>query len=559
MITASLTCAGCGNVNPADTTRCLACGQALQGNTTVSRSLTGLLTADHLLKQRYRIIAQIGKGGFAAVYQAADSAFGDRLVAIKEMSQNCLTPQGMAEATQAFKREALLLAKLRHPNLPRIYDYFSDAGRWYLVMDFIEGQTLEERLHSLPGRGLAGEEVLGIGIQLCSVLEYLHTHQPPIIFRDLKPANVMRTPAGHLYLIDFGIARHFKPGQSKDTMPLGSSGYAAPEQYGKGQTTPRSDIYSLGVTLHQLLTGCDPAQTPFRLAPLQLYGHPILSQLETLIKHMSELGEATRPQSIAVVKQALQRIAKQQVSEPQRGVPSQAPSTPQTASPTGTPMADAQDREQQPIMSDPRQHDPLPRRGLSRRSVLIGAGAGLLALADGGITWRWLARPQPTAIPARRPIPTSLSIPAPNIVSSGVGIIHLYASFSFDLGKEVSSGADVLWTDAPGRYTVWQVDETKLANLGVVDFDAIDLAALQKLSYSKYRVLDGASGLAEHDVFAVATTRGNRAKVLLVSIGDNLHIRWVTYKNLSGNRRECGRMEESRTEVQRSRGGRRER
>ena len=425
MSTASLTCAGCGNVNPADVTQCLACGQALQGNTTISRSLTGLLSADHLLKQRYRIIAQIGKGGFGAVYQAADSAFGDRLVAIKEMSQNRLTPQEMAEATEAFKREALLLAELRHPNLPRIYDYFSDAGRWYLVMDFIEGETLEERLYSLSGRGLAGEEVLDIGIQLCSVLDYLHTRHPPIIFRDLKPANVMRTPTGHLYLIDFGIARHFKPGQIKDTMPLGSPGYAAPEQYGKGQTTPRADIYSLGVTLHQLLTGSDPAQTPFRLAPLQLDGHPILSQLETLIKHMSELDEANRPQSIAVVTPVLQRIAKQQVSEPQGGVPSHVPSPPQTDSPTGTPLAEAQDGEQQLIMLGPRQRDPLPRRGLSRRSVFIGAGAGLLALV-GGITWRWLARPQPT--PAPSPVTTQPTViqqatnpPAPNIGSSGVG------------------------------------------------------------------------------------------------------------------------------------------
>lgn len=121
---------------------------------------------------------------------------------------------------------------------------------------------------------------------------------------------------------------------------------------------------------------------------------------------------------------------------------------------------------------------------------------------------------------------------APNVVSSGEGIIHLYASFSFDQGKEVSSGGDILWTDAPGRYTVWQVDETLLANIGVVDFDAIDLAFLRKLNYSKYRLLDGASGLANGDVFALATTHGNRTKVLIVTIADNIHIRWVTYKCL---------------------------
>jgi len=121
---------------------------------------------------------------------------------------------------------------------------------------------------------------------------------------------------------------------------------------------------------------------------------------------------------------------------------------------------------------------------------------------------------------------------APSIVSSGDGIIHLYASFSFDQGKEVSSGADILWTDAPGRYTIWQVDGTLLANIGVVDFDKIDLASLRKLNFSKYRVIDGANGFAVGDVFAVATTHGNRAKVLIVSISDNIRVRWVTYKCL---------------------------
>src|SRR5437763_5963833 len=118
-----------------------------------------------------------------------------------------------------------------------------------------------------------------IGLLLCSVLEYLHTRQPPVIFRDLKPANVMLTTSGRVDLIDFGIARHFKPGRAKDTMPFGSPGYAAPEQYGKAQTTPRTDIYSLGVILHQLLTGDDPSLTPFCFAPLQFEDQPALAGL----------------------------------------------------------------------------------------------------------------------------------------------------------------------------------------------------------------------------------------------------------------------------------------
>ena len=134
-------------------------------------------------------------------------------------------------------------------------------------MDFIEGQTLEDYLAKAPGEKLPLQEVLEIGIQLCKVLDYLHTRQPPIIFRDLKPANVMRAPDGHLYLIDFGIARLFKPGKKKDTIALGSPGYAAPEQHGRGQTTERADIYSLGATLHQLLSGRDPSEKPFQFPP----------------------------------------------------------------------------------------------------------------------------------------------------------------------------------------------------------------------------------------------------------------------------------------------------
>jgi eukaryotic-like serine/threonine-protein kinase len=191
------------------------------------------------------------------------------------MSQSSLNQQEIAEVTENFKREALLLAALRHPNLPSMYEQFSEAGRWYFVMDLIEGETLEVYLQNQPKGHLSVEETLQIGIELCTVLSYLHSRQPPIIFRDLKPANIMRTPEGHLYLIDFGIARHFKPGQARDTIAFGSPGYAAPEQYGKAQTTTHSDIYSLGATLHQLLTGSDPSDTPFQFAPLQLQGPPL--------------------------------------------------------------------------------------------------------------------------------------------------------------------------------------------------------------------------------------------------------------------------------------------
>src|SRR5229473_286090 len=276
-----------------------------------------------LFRNRYYIIGEVGAGGFGSVYKAKDTLSGDRLVAIKEVKLLGLQQQAMIEATNAFEREVSLLSQLDHPNLPHLYEHFRSPGHWYLVMDFIVGETLEEYQSKAPNRRLLLSEVLDIGLQLCTVLDYLHSQQPPIVFRDLKPANIMRTPRGQLYLIDFGIARYFKPGQAKDTVALGSLGYAAPEQYGKAQTTPRADIYSLGALIHQLLTAKDPSEAPFRFTPLlsrsrnspdpeslltstvDLY----LNRLETLISSMLDMDVNKRPANVNVVKQELQCIA----------------------------------------------------------------------------------------------------------------------------------------------------------------------------------------------------------------------------------------------------------
>jgi WD40 repeat protein/predicted Ser/Thr protein kinase len=311
MMNAPLYCDSCGAANRAGALYCYACGQPLQkqGQGHQGGQSTGLLIYNHLLKQRYRILQQVGKGGFGAVYKAADMQFGNRLVAIKEMSQASLSPQEMVEATEAFRREAMLLANLTHPNLPRIYEQFTDMGRSYLVMDFIEGETLEDALAKLPGTRLPIDKTLEIATQLCGVLDYLHMRQPPIVFRDLKPANVMLAANGHVYLIDFGIARHFKPGQSKDTAALGSTGYAAPEQYGKAQSTPRADLYALGATLHQLLTGHDPSETPFQFAPLHLPGLPFLPRLQALLTQMLDMDAGKRPASAALIRQELQAMS----------------------------------------------------------------------------------------------------------------------------------------------------------------------------------------------------------------------------------------------------------
>src|SRR5260221_36398 len=320
MLSSTHFCDHCGAANRPHAIFCVSCGkrQTLAGGQ-ASTSLTGLLVAHHLLKQRYHIISQLGQGGFGAVYKAEDTLFGNALRAVKEMSQSGLETQELNGGYGAFKREGFLPGGLVDPNLPRIYDHFHDGGRWYLVMDYIEGETLEARLNTASGGKLPIEEVLNIGIQLSTVLNYLHTHQPPIIFRDLKPTNVMMSVDGHLYLIDFGIARLFTPGKAKDTLILGSPGYAASEQYGKAQTTASADIYSLGATLHQLVSGNDPSQNPFQFAPLGLGSQPGLASLETLIMQMVETNKDKRPSSMAAVKQELQRIATQPMTAPPSG------------------------------------------------------------------------------------------------------------------------------------------------------------------------------------------------------------------------------------------------
>ncbi len=318
MSTAPVYCDSCGAANRAQARFCIRCGQALQYNVEephqanppqqASGAPTGRLLPGTLLGGRYRVLQVLGQGGMGAVYQVEDSRLSNARRAIKEMSQRGLSPEELPEAQEAFKREAHLLATLVHPNLPRISDHFSDNGRWYLVMDYIEGETLADRLSKTQAGKLPLDTALELGIQLCTVLHYLHSRPSPIIFRDLKPSNIMLTADEHLYLIDFGIARLFKPGKTKDTTAYGSPGYAAPEQYGRMQTSARSDLYSLGATLHQLVSGNNPDEMPFRFPPLHLQDEVGGTDLETLILRMVEMDPQKRPATALAVKQELQQL-----------------------------------------------------------------------------------------------------------------------------------------------------------------------------------------------------------------------------------------------------------
>jgi|GEM_PF-1306402 len=269
-----------------------------------------LLEEGTVLQGRYRVVRQVGGGGMGRVYLAHDTRLADKPCAVKELRQDPhLPPAEQEQVTAQFHREAAMLAHLSHANLPNVYDYFQEYERFYLVMDFVEGETLEQRLYRSP-QGLPPETVVDWGVQLCDVLTYLHGQNPPVIFRDLKPANIMVTPQGQLKLIDFGVARLFDPSKGTDTLKMGTAGYAPPEQYaGRGQTTPRSDIYSLGATLHELLTGEDPTAHPFVFSVPHKLKPAVPASLSNIVMRALNMNPAERFPSAQAMKEALQKAS----------------------------------------------------------------------------------------------------------------------------------------------------------------------------------------------------------------------------------------------------------
>ena len=294
MSSTDIYCAACGAANAPEQTTCFACGL----------DLSEVEQDEELLHGRYRMLGVVGQGGFARVYRAEDTLEG-RIVAIKAIHLKALSAQEMIDATDTYNREIHFGALLSHPALPKIYDSFTDQHTWYIVAEFIDGQTLEDYMQHSPAQRVPADEVIALGIQVCEALTYLHSRQPPVIFRDIKPDNVMRTAAGRIYLIDFGIARQLRPQSRRDTQALGSPGYAAPEQYGKAQTTERSDIYSLGATLRALLTGKNPLDSEDEDLEQIATTQP---ELVTLLKQMLALDPAQRPANAEDVQQRLKRI-----------------------------------------------------------------------------------------------------------------------------------------------------------------------------------------------------------------------------------------------------------
>jgi len=259
------------------------------------------------LVNRYVIQDVIGVGGMGSVYRARDLHFPNvvKLVAVKEMINNASDPLIRQTIIHNFEREANILATLNHSSIPRIYDYFSLEERSYLVLEFINGKDLEMIIEETEGF-MAEEQVLVWAIELCDVLNFLHTHKPdPIIFRDMKPSNVMINQSQHVMLVDFGIAKPFQAGQ-KGTM-IGTEGYSPPEQY-RGESTPLADVYALGATLHHALTRRNPQMEPpfsFSERPVRKINPAISADLETVISRALQYNPEDRFQSAEEMKEAL--------------------------------------------------------------------------------------------------------------------------------------------------------------------------------------------------------------------------------------------------------------
>lgn len=249
-----------------------------------------------IIDGKYEILTKIGQGGMSTVYLAMDKRLNKQW-AIKEIRKEKHNSNN-AIVVKSILAEAQLMKKLDHAALPRIVDIIEDNEAIYVVMDYIEGETLSKILREYGPQ--PEETVIEWAKQLCEVLDYLHTRQPAVIYRDMKPSNVMLKPDGKIKVIDFGIAREYKENNNSDTVSLGTRGYAAPEQFGgKGQTDARTDVYCLGVTLYHLVTGKSPCEEPYEIYPIRRWNPALSGGLEKIIIKCTRPDPNDRYQSCA--------------------------------------------------------------------------------------------------------------------------------------------------------------------------------------------------------------------------------------------------------------------
>lgn len=282
-----------------------------------------VLEADSILRGRYEIVRLVGQGGMGAVYRANDLRLDGRVCAIKEILPNLLIDQrgpgvDLGQTIEQFYQEASVLARLDHPNLPKVSDYFSVDGREYLVMDFIEGRDLQEILNEMlrQQKRLSEAQVLLWATQLLDALEYLHSQDPPVLHRDIKPGNIKITPENRVKLVDFGLVKILQPDDARTVTVVqgrGTVAYTPLEQYGgdTGHTDVRTDIYSVGATLYHLLAGTPPQDAKERflksglLDPLRQLNPEISTRTERAVFQALAMHPDERPPSILALREAL--------------------------------------------------------------------------------------------------------------------------------------------------------------------------------------------------------------------------------------------------------------
>lgn len=370
-----------------------------------------------LLHKRYRIVEILGQGGMGSVYRAVDENLGVD-VAVKE---NLFTTD---EYARQFRLEAVILANLRHPNLPRVTDHFviGDQGQ-YLVMDYIEGEDLRQRMERMGN--ITEDEAILLGAAICDALTYLHTRKPPILHRDLKPGNVKITPDGHIFLVDFGLAKVLHGSQATTTGARAMTpGYSPPEQYGTARTDPRTDIYSLGATLYAALSGIIPedglarAMDNTQLTPLRKRNSKVSRRLASAIEKAMGIDPADRFQYADDFKHALlgsktktQRLPGDYVIQPpppDKEESSQQKALEKASNPLGDLRAvsasSAAPEEEAPVFKPPRRK----KKGMFRR--VFATIMWLLLILAAGLAGLVLFRPD--LVPANvMGMINSLSIP----------------------------------------------------------------------------------------------------------------------------------------------------
>jgi serine/threonine protein kinase len=268
----------------------------------------GSLQPGSTLQNRYRITGVLGVGGMGSVYLARDMNFTEaiRNVAVKEMLNLNADPSMRELMQRTFEREANILAELSHPAIPKIYDYFTSRDRAYLVMEYINGKDLEAIVNTMNDF-LPFDMIRKWSLEMCEVLEYLHAHQPPIVFRDIKPSNIMVDSQGRIRLIDFGIAKAVQVNVNQKGTMIGTEGYSPPEQY-RGEASPQGDIYALGATLHHIATRKDPRIEPpfsFHERPIRSINSKIPPEFERIVLRALEYQPQNRFQSAAAMREAL--------------------------------------------------------------------------------------------------------------------------------------------------------------------------------------------------------------------------------------------------------------